>query len=430
MSFINSKSEAIRRLQTRLFNSRFFTISVILHLFLVLMLGSAVIIQTAAPPDDFTGEGGGFVHESPQVQAPTPPPQVRQNTPKIDKKAPDAIRTTSATAPVYIPPVLAPVPPPTALNQGSKPLATPGIKNAQLSMQQLAKIKNFTDGWAKKTGGPGKGGSPTQREFEFVAYLAKYGDPEDRARGGDWASTITVKEGKITKGSLPNLLNYMKTFSKGKIKADTISEPLDLSSEDIFVKKPPFIFFTGHRNFVLTDREVQNLQRYVQLGGCIWGDSSLPGRRSRFDLAFRREMRRVIPDADKTWEELPPDYPIYTRNLYYPDIKAPPSGVNFYKEPVYALRFGGEVAIIYTANDYGDMWRLAIDAQSKIDMTPIAPGEYDLLYTDRGMIERLDLYYRGMELPRLLNAYRFGTNVVFHLLTRWEDRVRSVPEGL
>ena len=62
----------------------------------------------------------------------------------------------------------------------------------------------------------------------------------------------------------------------------------------IFNKKPPFIFFTGHRDFHLTDKEVTNLRNYIIVGGCVWGDSSLAGHRSRFDIAFRREMLECV----------------------------------------------------------------------------------------------------------------------------------------
>ena len=85
----------------------------------------------------------------------------------------------------------------------------------------------------------------------------------------------------------------------------------------------------------------------------MWGDSSLPGNRSRFDIAFRREMKRVLPDNDAVWETLPPEHPIFTQPVF-PEIKAVPSGMNFYQEPVYALKRFGEVSVIYTANDYGD----------------------------------------------------------------------------
>ena len=53
---------------------------------------------------------------------------------------------------------------------------------------------------------------------------------------------------------------------------------------NLLAKKPPFVFFTGHRDFKLNDKEIENLQKYLQLGGAVWGDSSLPGSRSRFDL--------------------------------------------------------------------------------------------------------------------------------------------------
>ena len=46
--------------------------------------------------------------------------------------------------------------------------------------------------------------------------------------------------------------------------------PLDLSSDEIFQKKPPFIWFTGHRDFKLTEKEVANLGEYLRRGGCIW----------------------------------------------------------------------------------------------------------------------------------------------------------------
>jgi hypothetical protein len=131
MSFINSKSEAIRRLQARLFNSRFFTISVILHLFLVLILGSAVIIQSSAPPADFTGgEEGKFVQDQQQAPPPPPPPQQTQtlSSPVQNKNLTETIRSTNMNAPAFVAPVITNVPAPTTAtvpNEGP-PAAGPG----------------------------------------------------------------------------------------------------------------------------------------------------------------------------------------------------------------------------------------------------------------------------------------------------------------
>ena len=432
MSSFSSNSRAVRELRHKLFNSRFFTISVLFHLVLLLTLGGTVIVKHTAEQADFTGgDGDKFVASDSAAPPPPlpPPPNAPALTPTVQNNtAMEAITTAAPTMTTFQLPTVASVAPTAVVDPK---VAAPAIQMnpQQLSPAQAQRIRDFTKDWSKG-GSSGLGSNRmTEREFEFVAYLAKYGDPADPQRGGDWASTNIIRNGQIVKGSLPNLLYFMGKLSKGRIKANPIPEPLDLSSSDIFIKKPPFIFFTGHRDFVLTPLEVENLQKYVQVGGCIWGDSSLPGRRSRFDLAFRREMRRVIPDVDKDWEMLPPKYPMFTKNLYYPEITAPPSGVNYYKEPVYALRFGGEVAIIYTANDYGDMWRLALNEKLEIDKTCIdLTPEYK--YTDNGIFSRMGLYYRGMELPKIINSYKFGTNVVIHLLTRWEDRVKTAPSGL
>lgn len=430
MPATQNKSNFLRELKNKFFNSRFLAISVLFHAILVLMVGGTVIMDYALEPADFTGGDG----DSKFVQAettPVVPPPLQQETPVMTPSAQhnttmEAITTAAPTLTTFQIPTITPVAPAIAA-EPAKVMAAPTVKKDphQLSAAQAKRISEFTKGWSKPAKGfGGPGSSIKEREFEFTAYLAKYA-------GGDWSSTNNIKDGQIVKGSLPNLIYFMNKLSKGRIKAKPEAIPLDLSKydEEIAVKKPPFIFFTGHRDFVLTEKEVESLQKYVQSGGCIWGDSSLPGRRSRFDLAFRREMRRVIPDADKDWEVLPANYPLYTTNVYYQETRTPPPGVNSYKEPIYALRFGGEVAIIYTANDYGDMWRLALNQELKIDLTRVDRTSA-FKYTDETIFSRMEIYYRGMELPRIIDAYKFGTNVVMHLLTRWEDRLKTVPTGL
>ena len=433
MSTNPSNRRSLRELQKKLFNSRFFTVSVLLHFIFVLTFGSTALFKHYTEAPDFTGgdEGGGFVQDTKNLPPP-PPSKPTQNTPAMQVNAPsastntptvDAITTiNSANVAFNIPQISTPqISPNTDFAKGAA--TPPPMGNMQLTRMQATKIKAFTEGWIKKGSG-GIGSSIKQREVEFVAYLAKYA-------GGDWASTNEIKDGKtIVKGSLPNLLYLMNNMSKDKIHASPIAEPLNLASDEIFSKKPPFIFFTGHRDFILTDQEVENLRKYVNLGGCIWGDSSLPGHRSRFDLAFRREMRRVIPDADKDWEVLPPTHPLYThsKNVYYPEIKAPPTGINFYKEPVYALKFADEVAVLYTANDYGDMWQIALDANAKPDWSRDENGH--LIAMNEGMWNRKDVFYRGINEQNVFNSYKFGTNLVIHLITRWEDRLRNIPTGL
>jgi hypothetical protein len=300
---------------------------------------------------------------------------------------------------------------------------TPNVPSASakgLSKDIAGKIANFTQGWSK--GGTASFTKPLKsREFEFTAYLAKYA-------GGDWASTVRIEDGAITGGSLPNLLYMCSKMSKKKIQAEPQAQPLDLASDEIFQKKPPFIWFTGHRDFKLTDKEVEVLGEYLRRGGCIWGDSSLPGQRSRFDIAFRREMLRLVPDPNQPWAQIPPNHEMFTTRAYFTEIRAVPPGVNFYDEPVYTLTgYGGEIAVIYTANDYGDMWQFGLDENGKFDMS--RDEKRRLIAINEEMWHRRNLYFRNIDEKPLLDTYKFGMNIIIHLLTRWEDKIRNVPMG-
>ncbi len=447
MSSVPSKN-FLTEFQKRLFASRFFLTSVILHALLVIFGGTAVIYHRYTEPPDFTaGEGSGFFPDAP---ANLPPPQEipQQAPPTMTVSTPmpsssiDTITTISTTPnPTFVmPSIVAPTTTPTIRTD-----ALPSVPNTSslgtnpnvLTAAQAKEIAGFTGGWAKQGGrGGGIGSSVRDREFEFTAYLAKYGNPRDPNRRGDWNSTNQVEIGpdkkeRIVRGSLPNLLYYISKKSRDRIKANPEPVPLDLSDEaSIMAKKPPFIFFTGHQDFVLTEQEVATLQKYIRLGGCIWGDSSLPGLRSRFDIAFRREMRRVIPDADKDWEVLPANHPLFTnsKNQYYPEIKSVPPGLNYYQDPIYVLKYAGEIAIIYTPNDYGDMWQIGLTADDKYDFARDEKGRY--IATNMTLYHGRDLYFRNLELPAVINAYKFGTNVIMHLLTRWEDRIRAAPKGM
>ena len=422
------------RFQKRLFASRFFTVSVLLHFIFVFAFGGTVLYKTYSEPPDFSaGDSGGIVGGE-DVSAPPPPKPLDQPAFKVtvpttnNNPVMNAITTTAVGQVKFsMPQIQAPVAAPPADLVKAAPTPPPLNPNI-MNKVQAQQIREMTSSWSKPTKGGGIGSSTVERAFEFTVYLAKYS-------GGDWGSTHQVRRDAatgrdiITVGSLPNLLYFMNRQSRGKIAALPNPVPLDLASSEIFAKKPPFILFTGHRDFVLTQQEVDNLQKYVRMGGCIWGDSSLAGRRSRFDIAFRREMRRVIPDKDKDWEALPVNHGLFTRSVYYPEIKEPPAGLNFYREPVYALKYIGEVAIIYTANNYNGMWQIALNDKLQIDTT--RDVDYRMINTNERMLDRADTYFRNCANPvSLLNSYKFGTNIVIHLLTRWEDKLKAVPAGL
>jgi hypothetical protein len=251
---------------------------------------------------------------------------------------------------------------------------------------------------------------------DFTVYV---GRPE---RGGDALAFVRFGEDgqKIIGGSVPNLAEMLNRFSKGRIKGRVQGQALRLDSPEIHETRPPFIYLTGRSDFRLTDDEIMNLRKYLLLGGCIWGDNALPGHRSRFDIAFRREMKRVIPDEDKPFERLPDDHPIYGDGGFR--LREMPAGLNFSKWPVETIRLDGVEAIIYTANGYGAMWQVTFDdSLQRVDNAVMQRPEKEFW-------EYRKVFYRNLNEETLLRSYRLGYNIVLHLLLRYEAKLRGLPQ--
>lgn len=93
----------MKRLQAKIAASRFFTFSLLLHVVLVVLGGSAVLFQRMQPPPDFAAEGtGGLVSDNP-VQAPPEPQQdMSQQTftptaPQVNAPQLTALTTTNTS---------------------------------------------------------------------------------------------------------------------------------------------------------------------------------------------------------------------------------------------------------------------------------------------------------------------------------------------
>jgi len=435
----------LQRVVDRFASSRDLTISFLIHTVLVAMLSTAVLVEvTQEVPSDFQAGDGMLLAdrgprlEMPQASTPSTQPEFSPadipspSSPSRDQ-SPNILRSESG--PFEMPILAFPAPGHGAPMLDRNPIGPSGLDpnlgrvSERPSPENLRQLKEFTN-WT--TGSPNDTGkSLTQRGFKFVAFIGQY-------QGGDWDATVQLDRNReIVSGSLPNLLWLTTRWSKGKIETNEREvKAIRLDSDALFVEKPPFIYLTGTRDFVLTDREVENLRKYIMMGGCIWGDSALPGQRSRFDIAFQREMRRVIPDVDKQFEPLPASHPLFTK-AYFPEIKSLPPGLNYYQDPVQVLRIFGEIAIIYTSNDYGDMWQIGLQEDGQVDLRRNEAGRYvainPKIWDYRGT-------YLGNVTPQpgtsgrgsapaanLADTYKFGVNVIVHLLTRWDQLKASSP---
>lgn len=399
----------------RLLRSQYFVIAFFLHAVIFLMISGVVVFKAVFPANPGFDKGDYIPGDSNGSVAPPPPPSKAQQETQVQiptqqpSSAPDVIASD--------------LPNPDSFKVALPSLSTalPDIKNsAQQTMQQTMQqastiggldtrrdsIKEFVKGWAPGGKGNGPVGSGKNIQAEFVCYVAQYAD-------GDWAATVN---GDLTQGSIPNLMRMINRWSKGKIKANVVGRALDLSSQEIFTKKPPFIFFNGHKDFHLTDREIENLRKYLIQGGAIWGDNALAGAGSRFDVAFRREMKRVIPDEDKPFKVIPQTHPIF--NSYF-EIRDLPEGMNYFKEPIEGIEMDGVLAVIYTLNDYGDLMQAVLDEKNKITFGMRYQAKMDIVTNKR--FWRMGWYYRNFDDDSAVSAFQLGINITVHLLTRYQE---------
>jgi hypothetical protein len=154
--------------------------------------------------------------------------------------------------------------------------------------------------------------------------------------GGDWYEDRT---------SIVNLMRGLRQRTSIPVSGDreAVVEP---GSANLF--QFPFVFACGHGNMKFTPAEVENLRRWLNAGGFLWVDDDFG-----IDPSFRREMKRVFPDAPIV--ELPFDHPIF-HGLYdfpggLPKIHEHDGG----PARAFGIVANGRLAVFYTFDcDIGD----------------------------------------------------------------------------
>lgn len=403
--------------QDRLSRSGFFLGALLLHLFLFIMIAGYIVYnptpQESEPPTPTT-----FVaHATPVTDVPKPP---------VDTSSLSSLSDSRLTPPIAIIPGSGPsihIQPPNVsdiIGKGPKgPIAIgpassephgidprlPAIKAGPMRYRKDNPLESQSD--------------PTNVIATFPVYVASYAN-------GDWACNLRLdKDGNIVAGSMPDLVAKINEWSHGKIQGQVVQKPLNIGSSELLDKMPPFIFFTGHKDFVLTDQEIENLQRYLHDGGAIWGDNALAGAGSRFDVAFRREMKRVVPDKDKNFEPMSMSDDAFTKNFYR--LTEIPHGMNYYAEPPLHLDIDGKLAIIYTPNDYSDMMFMRIlPKDTEIYIKDVVPP--NTLYTQQSFWYNRDVFFRNFDLGDSLAVHHLGMDIVAYLLVRFDDVLLLAPQ--
>ena len=171
-----------------------------------------------------------------------------------------------------------------------------------------------------------------QQEYTFQVARVKY------SGGGDWYSD-------------PKSLTELLRFVRENTLLDVAPEEavVELTSDKIFAY--PYLYLTGHGNVVFTEREAQQLRRYLVGGGFLHIDDNYG-----LDKHIRREMKKVFPDQD--FAEIPFDHSIFHTHYEFrsglPKIHEhdgkPPQGFGLFDDD-------GRLAVFYSyESDLGDGW--------------------------------------------------------------------------
>ena len=155
---------------------------------------------------------------------------------------------------------------------------------------------------------------------------------------------------------LSTLLDTVSGSSTMKVSFAT--QPMKLDSGELTAY--PFIYMTGHNDFVLSSSEVAALRKYLQAGGFLMADACC-GRKA-FDAAFRREMERVLPGHKM--QAVDAKSPIFSVHNKISTVNYSQAAVVQRKlqspgpPALEGVRVNGELAVVYSPYDLGCGWEL------------------------------------------------------------------------
>ncbi len=120
--------------------------------------------------------------------------------------------------------------------------------------------------------------------------------------------------------------------------------PVKLDSDQLF--DSPFTVISGNEDFRFTEKERENLRRYLKCGGFLLAS---PGCSDpAWDRAFRRELKAPLPEANLV--QLPMKHPLFSTVFKIPSLTLKSGGTAL----VEALELDGRIAMIYSTEGLND----------------------------------------------------------------------------
>lgn len=155
--------------------------------------------------------------------------------------------------------------------------------------------------------------------------------------GGDWYANPT---------SLPNLIDFCNKNIATSIapKPETVSP----GSADIF--QYPFVHMTGHGNVFFSEKEAENLRKYLLSGGFLHIDDNYG-----MNKYIRKELVKIFPDKELT--ELPATHPIFSAAYNFPKGLPKIHEHEGMRPQAFGIFEKGRLLLLFTyESDLGDGW--------------------------------------------------------------------------
>jgi hypothetical protein len=179
----------------------------------------------------------------------------------------------------------------------------------------------------------------TAPTFEFVR--ARYAS-------GNWET-----DGSMPRNLCDALLKH--TF----LRVETKERVVALESEEILAA--PMIYLSGNEVVRFTDRERENLGRYVHGGGLVFADDCNHDVRAPFAQTFEAELRRIFGE-EAPLRELNNSHHLYTAFFRFDNGPPPTSqelddwGDGLIHHYLRVIEINGRIGLLYSNKDYGCEW--------------------------------------------------------------------------
>jgi len=187
---------------------------------------------------------------------------------------------------------------------------------------------------------------------KFLSRTKVYYESKERARG-DFVFAQLRHGGQWDPdpSAAANLLRAVSALTSARVKFKRVSVSLGDDLSGI-----PFLYMTGHEDFRFSDREAASLRSFLESGGSLLADACC-GRKA-FDLAFRREIRRALPE--RTLKPLPPGHGVFSSHLtigevgYTPLLRRERPGLA--RPELEGVEVDGVLRVLYSHYDLGNGW--------------------------------------------------------------------------